>query len=379
MAHRLFRALACAYLSLSWFVGNCIAAELVIGQVAPFSGPLAPTGKHMRAAAEIYFSQVNAGGGVNGAKLKLVSKDDAYNAPETVRLARELLQESQPVALFGLVGTGNVQALVKENVLSDAGVPVVAARSGASSLIKPVSPQVFLTRAGYAKEIDAIVRQFTTTGATRLAVLYQDDPFGLDGLASAESAIKAAKAELVAKAAYEKNTTKVENAVRTIGAAQPQGVIMVSNTAASAEFVKQSRAAGNHAQFIAVSVTEGSQVAQIIGTETAHGLGIVQVVPDPNNPAIPVVKELQDNFKKFAQKDIEINHTLLEGYIGAKVLVEALRRAGPKPTRGKLTEALESIRNFDVGGVSVSFAPDNHAGSNYVDISILSKQGRLLR
>jgi ABC-type branched-subunit amino acid transport system substrate-binding protein len=355
------------------------AAEIVIGQVAPFSGPLAPTGDHMRAGAEIYFSQVNAAGGVQGANLKLVSMDDGYKAPETVRLARELIKESKPVALFGVVGTGNVEALVKENVLSQAGVPLVAIRSGASSLIKPVVPHVFLTRAGYAREIDAVVRQFVSTGATRIAVFYQDDPFGKDGLASAEAAIKAAGATLAAKAGYERNTTKVEAAVKAIGDVQPQGVLMVSNTAASAEFIKQSRAAGLITQYMALSVTDGPQVARTIGNQTAHGLGIVQIVPDPNNRSVPVVREMQDSFKKYAPKGIEINHTLLEGYVGAKVLVEGLRRAGAAPSPAKLRDALESIRNWDAGGIMISFSPDSHAGSSYVDISILDKEGRLLR
>lgn len=379
MIERWLRLMAYMLVSLFCLAAEAGASELVIAQVAPFSGPLAPTGTHMRAGAEIYFSQVNAGGGVNGTRLKLVSKDDAYKAPDTVRLTRELAREAKPLAFFGVVGTGNVEALVKERVLSEAGTALIAVRSGANFLIKPGNPMVFLTRAGYAKEIDAIVRQFTSTGATRLAVFYQDDPFGLDGLASAEAAIKAAKAELVAKGGYEKNTTKVEDAVKTINLAEPQGVIMVSNTAASAEFVKQARAGGNYAQFIALSVTDGPQVARTIGNETARGLGIVQIVPDPNNRTIPVVKELQDNFKRYAAKDIEINHTLLEGYVGAKVLVEALRRAGANPTPAKVREALETIRNFDVGGLMISFAPGNHAGSNYVDISILNKDGRLLR
>jgi ABC-type branched-subunit amino acid transport system substrate-binding protein len=370
---------AACFLVSSLLAAAAAAAEIVIGQVAPFSGPLAPTGDHMRAGAEIYFSQVNAAGGVQGANLKLVSMDDGYKAPETVRLARELIKESKPVALFGVVGTGNVEALVKENVLSQAGVPLVAIRSGASSLIKPVVPHVFLTRAGYAKEIDAVVRQFVSTGATRIAVFYQDDPFGKDGLASAEAAIKAAGATLAAKAGYERNTTKVEAAVKAIGDVQPQGVLMVSNTAASAEFIKQSRATGLITQYMALSVTDGPQVARTIGNQTAHGLGIVQIVPDPNNRSVPVVREMQDSFKKYAPKGIEINHTLLEGYVGAKVLVEGLRRAGAAPSPAKLRDALESIRNWDAGGITISFSPDSHAGSSYVDISILDKEGRLLR
>lgn len=355
------------------------AADLVIGQVAPYSGPLAPTGSHMREGARLYFDHVNAQGGVNGARIRFVTRDDAYKAAETVRLTRELLAQSRPVALTGVVGTGNIAALVKEKVLDEADVPLVAMRSGATSLVKPPHPMLFHTRASYGAEVQKIVTQLTTTGSTRLAVFYQDDPFGQDGLASAEAAIAAAKANLVAKAGYPRNTTKVEAAVAAIAAAKPQAVIMVSNTAASAEFVKQSRAAGNDAMLFAMSVTDGPQVASLIGKDAAHGLAVVQVVPDPQSRALPVTRELQDLYKQNPPKDIELNHTLLEGFIGAKVLVEGLRRAGPNPSPKRLREALDGLRNFDVGGVVIDFSPANHSGSRYVDITILNREGRLLR
>jgi ABC-type branched-subunit amino acid transport system substrate-binding protein len=354
-------------------------AELLIGQIAPFSGPLAPTGTQMRAGAQVYFNAINAAGGIHGQTIELVARDDGYKATETVRLTRELLERANPIALFGIVGTGNVEALIKDGALNEAGIPVVGVRTGAASVRKPVVPTVFHTRASYAQEIEAIVQQFAVVGATRLAVLYQDDPFGTDGLAGAEAAVKASGGQLVAKAAYEKNTTKVEPAVKAIAAAAPQAVILIANTAASAEFVRQSRAARNDAQFIALSVTDGPQVAKTIGNELAQGLGVVQVVPDPASRAVPVSRELQDNLKRHPVAGAEINHTLLEGYIAAKVLVEGLKRAGPNPTRRKLRDALESIRNFDVGGIVVNYSASNHAGSLYVDISVLNREGRMLR
>jgi len=355
------------------------AAELTIAQVAPFSGPLTPTGTHLRAGAQLYFDVINAGGGIHGNRLKLVSRDDGYKAAETVSAARQILRETQPLALFGIVGTGNIAALLKEKVIDDAGIPLVTVRSGASAVVNSGNPWVFLTRASYAAEIDKIVQQYETIGYRRFAVFYQNDPFGLDGLASAEAAIKKAEGQLVAKASYEKNTTEVAAAVKTLLAAEPQAVIMVSNTAASAEFVKQSRAAGNLAQFVALSVTDGPQVAERIGKDVAKGLAITQVVPDPGARSIPLIREIQENFAKFKPQGIVLNHTLIEGYLGAKILGEGLRRAGPNPTRKKLRDALEDIRDYDVGGQYISYSPTRHTGADYVDITILNKEGKLLR
>jgi len=355
------------------------AGEIVIGQIAAFSGPLAPTGSHMRAGAQLCFDAVNAEGGVHGATLRLIAKDDGYKSDETVRLARTMLKESQPLAFIGFVGTGNVEAMLEQKVLSEAGIPLIAVRSGAASLVRRNDPFLFITRASYAEEVEKITEQYVTTGYTRFAILFQNDAFGLDVLASAEQAITRAGGFLVAKGSYAKNTTEVEAAVKTIGAAKPQAVIMIANTAASAEFVKQSRAAGYFAQFVALSVTDAAQVVSRIGADKAEGLVLTQVVPDPNSRAVPLIREVQDNFAKFAPKEVTANHTFVEGYLGAKVLVEALRRAGPNPTRKKLRDTLEAMKNYDAGGVFITFSANRHAGSRFVDITILNRAGKLLR
>lgn len=359
--------------------GAAHATDILVAQVAALSGPLAPTGGHLRAGAQLYFDAINAGGGIHGAKLRLISKDDGYKADETVRLARAVLKEEQPLAFFGFVGTGNVEAIVKAKVLEEAGIPLITVRTGASTVAGKIHPLLFLTRASYAEEVEKITQLYASTGYQRFAVFYQNDAFGLDVLTSAERAIQKAGGTLVAKGSYEKNTTKVEAAVKAIAAGGPQAVIMISNTAASAEFLKQSRAAGNIAQYVTLSVTDAGQVVKLIGAENAQGLALTQVVPDPNARAVPLIKEIQDNFQKFPPKDAIVNHTFVEGYLGAKLLTEALRRAGPNPTRKKLRDALETIRDYDVGGLHVGFSPTSHNATHFVDITILNREGKLLR
>ena len=355
------------------------AAQIVIGQIAAFSGPLAPTGTHMRAGAQLYFDAINAEGGIHGARIRLLSKDDGYKSEETVRLAREMLKESQPLAFIGFVGTGNVEAILDQKILSEAGIPLVAVRTGTESLVRRNDPFLFMTRASYAEEIEKITDQYITTGYTRFAILYQDDAFGQGVLQSAEQAIKNAGGTLAAKGAYAKNTTEVGAAVKIIAAAKPQAVILIANTAASAEFLKQSREAGNLAQYVALSTTDAAQIVQRIGAEKAEGLALTQVVPDPNSQTVPLIREIQNNFAKFKPRDVTLNHTFVEGYLGAMVLGEALRRAGPNPTRKKLRDTLEALKSYDAGGVFISFSPKRHAGSRFVDITILNRAGKLLR
>ncbi|MEF8726955.1 MAG: ABC transporter substrate-binding protein [Accumulibacter sp.] len=371
--------LRAALASLLAVLAVTASADIVIGQVAAFSGPLAPTGTHMRAGAQLLFDAVNAEGGIHGARIRLLSADDGYKTEETVRLAREMLRNEQPLAFIGFVGTGNVEAMLDQKVLAEAGIPLISVRSGAESLVRRNDPFLFMTRASYAEEIDKITDQYATTGYKRFAVFYQDDAFGKGALASARESIQKAGGSLVAEGGYEKNTTHVAAAVKTIAAAQPQAVILIANTAASAEFLQQSRAAGNLAQYVALSVTDAAQVVQKIGADKAEGLALTQVVPDPGSHTVPLIREIQHNFRKFKPKDVTLNHTFVEGYLGAKVLVEALRRAGPEPTRRKLRDALEGLSQHDFGGVFISFSSRRHAGSRFVDITILNRSGKLLR
>ena len=106
---------------------------------------------------------------------------------------------------------------------------------------------------------------------------------------------------------------------------------------------------------------------------------LTQVVPDPNSHTVALIREIQGNFAKFKPQEVTLNHTFVEGYLGAKVLGEALHRAGPNPTRKKLRDALETLRNYDAGGVFINFSPQQHAGSRFVDITILNRAGKLLR
>lgn len=361
------------------FAASTLAADIVIAQTTPLSGPLAPTGSYLKAGAQLYFDAVNAVGGVNGSRIRLISKDDAYKSSETVRLSQELLKNNAPVALFGVVGTGNVEALLKEKILETAGVPLVTVRSGASTITRSNNPWLFVTRASYAEEAAKIIDQYVPLGYKRVAIFYQEDAFGQDVLSSAESLIRQAGGEIAAKGSYEKNTTKVEGAVAAIQAANPHLVLMISNTAASAEFVKQLRAAGSTAQLVTLSTTDAAQVVQKTGAQTARGLAVTQVVPDPNNASVPLSREIRENFQKFGPKDMAINHTFVEGYVGAKVLVEALRRAGPNPTPKKLRDTLEALQDFDAGGLHIGFSPTSHTGSKYVDITIIDRDGKLLR
>ena len=354
------------------------AAELVVGQVAPLSGVLASTGQQMVLGGKIYFDHINAQGGVHGATIRQEVVDDGYKVPETVRLTRELLAKPEVVALFGFAGTANVTQLLADGVLERGGAALVAPYTGGESLRSPFNPWIFHVRAGYADEAEHMVQQLATLGIDRVAVMYQDDGFGKAGLAGVEAALAKRGRKLVASAGYERNTDHVEAAVNAIKAADVQAVIMIAINKPAAAFVKRYRELGGGAQLYSISVVDPAEIVKIAGLKNAHGLGISQVVPYPYQPLLPVVREYQQLLKKYAP-GAEANYTSFEEFLGAKVLVEALRRAGPAPTRAKVVKALESLGSLDLGGITVGYSPTNRVGSRYVEVTVIGAGGRLIK
>ncbi|MEW6704728.1 MAG: ABC transporter substrate-binding protein [Pseudomonadota bacterium] len=353
-------------------------AEVVVGQVAPLSGVLASTGRQMVLGGQIVFDAVNAQGGVHGQKIRTVVLDDGYKVDETLRLTRELVAKPEVVALFGFAGTANVGRLLQDKVLEDAGIALVAPYTGGEPLRAPFNPWIFHVRAGYADEAEHMVKQLSAQGIKRVAVLYQNDAFGKAGLAGVEAALARRQQPLAAAAPYERNTDDVQAAVDSILGAEAQAVIMVAVNKPAAAFVKRYREAGGGGQLFSISVVDPAELVRLGGLDAVRGLGISQVVPYPYQPLLPVVREFHQLMKRFAP-GAAINYTNFEEFLGAKVLVEALRRAGPKPTRAAVLRALESLSPYDLGGIAVSFGPNNRIGSRFVEVTVIGASGKLLK
>ena len=353
--------------------------DLVIGQVAPLTGTIAGTGNEYVAGGAAYFAYVNDNGGIYGRNIRVALKDDSYKPDQTLALTRQMLAEDKPLALFGFVGTGNVLALNKNRVLEDAGIALLAPYTGAQELREPMNPQIFHIRASYADETARMVEHLQSIGLRRFAVMYQDDPFGKSGLAGAETALKKLGMQAVAKGDYDRTKPEdIDAAVATIGKASPDAIIMVAVNRASAAFIKKMRAQGSKARLFSISVVNFKELLKNAGEENARGIGISQVMPFPYSTLAPVAREFQTLMAKY-QPDKVVSYASMESFIGAKVLVEAIRRSGADPTRAKVISQLEKMGSYDVGGFKVSFSPENHVGSKFVEVTVIGRDGKLLR
>ncbi|HEX5803285.1 MAG TPA: ABC transporter substrate-binding protein [Azospira sp.] len=355
------------------------AAELVIGQVAPLSGVLASTGRDMVLGARIYFDHINASGGIHGQQIRHVVLDDGYKVDETLRLTQELIDKQRATALIGFAGTANVGELLKQGLLEKGKIALVAPYTGGEVLRGNANRNIFHIRAGYADEAEHMVDHLVTLGTRRIAVFYQNDGFGEAGKAGVEAALAKRGLTLAAAASYERNTDDVRAAVDTIRKADAGAVIMISVNRSTAAFAKAYRQAGGAAQLLNISVVDAGQLVKLSGLAAMHGVGISQVMPFPHAETQPVTREFRKLFAKYAPADAAISYTNFEEFVGAKVLVEAIRRAGANPSPEKVLRALETLGSYDVGGFAVNFSPDNRIGSRFVEVTVIGREGKLLR
>lgn len=350
------------------------AKSILLGESAPFSGPAAQLGIQMNIGTKAYFDKVNAQGGVYGRKIELKTRDDRYEANLCADNTRKFIQQDKVFALISYVGTPTTVAAMP--IFTEAKVPLIGPFTGAEVLRNPVNRYIFNVRASYFDETEKIVEQLVSTGNRKIAVFYQDDAYGQAGLKGVQIAMDKRNLKVVALGKVERNTVNVQDAVKTINAAQPDGVIMISAYTSIAEFVREMKAAGSTTQFHNVSFVGSTALADALKDE-GYGVAISQVVPFPWGPEVRIVKEYQEILAKAGHTDY--NFSSLEGFIVGEVMVDALRRAGKALTREKLIAALESMDNVDLGDFAVSFSPTNHSGSKFVDLTMIGHAGKFIK
>ena len=349
------------------------AKEILVAQVAAFTGAQASSGKAIRAGISLYLNHVNSHGGIAGDRIRLVTYDDGYKAEETVRLVKQVLVKEAPLAFVGVLGTANNEAIIKDGILARANVPLVGAISGASSMLG--APNVYVTKASYADEVRRLFEILSLIGINRVAVVYQDDGFGKDIVTGAERAAPATRVNLVVKAPYERNTTNVQPAVQAVLKSDPQVIYLGAVTSAAVEFIKHYRKAGGTAQIYGVSVIDINGMKKGLSPEELSGYGFGVLWPLTTSRTFQLVREYQQLAKEA--KDPDLAERSMEGYIAAKVLVQGLRQTSSSPAA--LSKAVGGMKGVDIGGFLIDFTRPKQTGSQYVDFAIVNKTGSILQ
>ena len=351
--------------------------EIIFGQSAALTGVAKDLGINMKAGLKAAFEEVNKKGGVHGRQLKLVTKDDGYEPEQSISNVHELIKKEGVFAFVGGVGTPT----------SKAAVPIVAKNSllyigpftGASFLRSSYLNSVINVRASYFQETKEMVSRLKKDlKIRRIAVLYQNDSYGLDGLNGVKRAVESLKGvKIVSLGTYVRNTTAVKTALLDIKAKRPQAIIIIGSYLPAAVFIKWAEKMKMHSTvFLAVSFVGVSSLAKELKRSNAR-VFVTQVVPYPYHTKNP----LQINYQK-AMKEIkgreQVGFISLEGYVVGRLVIEALKKAGKSPNRKKFLAAFKQEKNkFNIDGLKLSYGKSDNQGSDQVFITKI-RRGKIL-
>ena len=345
---------------------------ILFGQAAALEGPSSALGQGMRQGILAAFAEINAKGGVYGRKLHLVSRDDGYDPDRSVVQTTKLIEEDNIFALIGAVGTPTAIATVP--ISSARNVPFIGPFTGAEFLRAPELRSVVNIRASYSAEAEAWVKHLTEDlHFTNIAIFYQDDSFGRDGLAGVRRALEKRGMELTAEGTFERNTKFVSSALRIIKRAEPQAVVMIGTYGPCAEFIKLARKAGFHPTFVNVSFVGANALARELGA-AGEGVVVSQVVPFPWDTSLQVVADYQAAQTAF-DSTLSTGFVSLEGYLSGRLAAAALAQAGPHPTRAGLLRAVHEVGRFDISGNVITVGAKMWDAPPKVFLTIIQKDG----
>ena len=369
--------LACAGMLLSLALQS--HAQIKLGISGPLEGSNAGSMLEVVKGAEIYIEKVNADGGVNGQKIRIVARNDNFEVDKTVAVVKQLIEQDNVTALMLVRGTPHNQAILP--IITEAHVPLIGPSTGAMVFHRPVQKYVFNVRTAYQLEAEKLVRLLKTSGLERIAVLHVNDGFGLDVLTGLKSGfidqnlrptiVQAFDRVLAAKDSPEFMSQLLTSLLQ----GDPQVVIVVGAGLAVKNAVIAIRNAGSQAKIATLSNNASTAFIKLLG-DNARGVIVSQVFPDEKSLTSPFVREAQ--MIAFTRNPkVTLTPGMMEGFAAAKVTVRALKDAGPNPTRDSLTRALENLRNFDLGDLVISYSPLDHTGLEITDLSMITAKGFL--
>lgn len=342
--------------------------DIRIGSSLALSGHASYLGTETLRGAQAYINHVNRLGGIHGRNLSLVTLDDRYDPPLCLANTQRLIVEEKVFCLFCYVGTPTTVKIIP--LVEKAQIPLIGMFTGANALREPFIPYIINVRASYYQETGAAVTHLVEDlGLSKIAVFYQYDAYGLDGLRGSEIALKKYGLAPVAKGSYIRGTLEVEEGLEAILASEAQAVVMIGTYEPCAKFIRLARKRNNALIFYNVSFVGAEELARILGKQGENVI-VSQVVPPPELPQtsemLPSVNEYLELLHQYFPK-AKANSVSLEGYYNAQVLVEGLQRAGRNLTREGLILAIQSIKNFPLGqNTALTFSPSDHQGMDRV-------------
>lgn len=348
------------------------ADTILLGQSAVLSGPQAGTALDGNRAALAYFDRINTAGGVYGRRIKLISLDDELKPEKAIANYRRLIDEQRVFATFAGLGTATTAAAIP--LLNDRKVPLIAPSGVADSVRAMPTRQVYYLRAGYMDESAKLVDHITSLGQREIGMAALNNPGGKEMLANVQGQLGKLGITLKSAGMVDGDGNNAAAVAKQIATAAPQAVLVFVNGKLSGDFVKLLLDNNYRGQLYCFSIASAELVAREAGARS-RGIGFTQVTQYPWDSSVKVVKEYQ---QLAGGLQAPVTYNGMAGHIAARLLVEALQRAGKDLTREKLRTALESAP-YDIGGVPINFSPTDHVGTRSVELVMLSRDAKIVR
>lgn len=348
--------------------------RIVLGQSVPLTGAASEIGLAFAAGAKLYVDGFNERKNNPGWIFELRQLDDGYTAARAAANATKLLADGADL-LFGFVGTAS----------SDAAAAVAKQRNAlffapfaASDALHATAnfPTVFNVRPSLTDEAFRMVRHCATLNQTRIAVLAEDDAMGRAGKLAVERALAELKLPpLVGAAFVPVNSGQVDGAVAALGKAEPQAIIQAALFNTTAAFIRAMRKSGYGGTYLNFSVVGIDPLFTALGKDIG-GVVVSQVVPSPRRTTVPIVREY---LAAIETSDQSPSYEGLEGFIAAKALSEALRRAGRGADSAALQKVMASMTDYDVGGFHLNLRAGVRDAARPIDLVTITSDGRIIR
>lgn len=339
---------------------------ITVGSSLPLEGHAGSLGVQTLTGALAYIHETNERGGVHGRRIEVIAYNDSYDPPSCLANTQRLIVEDRVFSLFCYVGTPTTVKVLP--LIRKAGIPLVGMFTGANALRHPYNPYLINVRASYYRETEnAVDHLVKDLDIRKIGVFYQYDAYGFDGLTGTELALKGYGLAPVARGSYIRGTLDVEEPVERIAESGAEAVVLIGTYAPCARFIEQSLARGFRPVFYTVSFVGADDLAELLPKKPPLVI-MSQAVPSPETADSALM------YKALLAKWFpgqSPGFVGLEGFINARVLVEGLRRAGPRLSREGFLEAVRSMTGFQMGPeVNVSFGPGDNQGMDRVFFTV---------